>query len=292
VFEGVGTALITPFLKDGGIDEDGLKKLIEIQESNGVDFVVPCGTTGESATLSHEEHKRVVDLTIRYANRMKVLAGTGSNNTVEAMDLTRHAKDSGADGVLVITPYYNKPTPAGMIKHYEMLSNVDIPIIVYNVPGRTGVNIDVQTMLKISKLPNIVGVKEASGNISQIMNIILRAPEGFTVLSGDDGLTFPLMCLGARGVISVASNIVPGEMVRMVHSLLKGDISTARGLHFRMLPLFENLFLETNPIPVKTAMAEMGLPAGGLRLPLTAMDPRKYEILRKTLIDLGVLKVG
>jgi 4-hydroxy-tetrahydrodipicolinate synthase len=290
MFEGVGTALITPFKADGRLDEDGLRRLIEFQEASGVDFLVPCGTTGESATLSHEEHRRMVELTIEHRKRAKVLAGTGSNSTTEAVGLTEHAREAGADGALVITPYYNKPTPRGMLAHYEALSKVGIPIIVYNVPGRTAVNIEAATMLKIAGLPNIVGAKEASGNIAQITNIIAKAPSGFTVLSGDDSLTFPLMALGAKGVISVASNLVPREVVKMVTAMANGRLSEAREEHYRLLPLFEQLFLETNPIPVKTAAVAMGLPAGPLRMPLTKMDEAKFEVLKGTLIKLGAMK--
>jgi 4-hydroxy-tetrahydrodipicolinate synthase len=290
MFEGTGTALITPFKADGGLDEDGIRRMVEFQEAGGVDTLVPCGTTGESATLTHGEHRRVIELTVKYRKRARVLAGTGSNNTAEAVGLTRHAKDAGADGALVITPYYNKPTMRGMLAHYEELSKLDFPMVVYNVPGRTAVNVDVQTMLKIAGLPNVVGAKEASGNVGQIMDLLAKAPKGFTVLSGDDSLTFPLMALGARGVISVASNLVPGEVTMMVNAMLGGRFEAARELHFRLLPLFEQLFLETSPIPVKAAAGAMGLPAGPLRMPLTKMDGSKFEVLRATLVRLGALK--
>jgi 4-hydroxy-tetrahydrodipicolinate synthase len=291
MIEGCGTAIITPFDKKGTVDEPGLRKLVDFQERNGIDFIVPCGTTGESATLTHEEHLDVIRIVIDQAKKAKVIAGTGSNATHEAIHLSKGAMDLGADGLLLISPYYNKPTQKGIVKHYEAIAKVvDLPLIVYNVPGRTSSNILPSTILKLSETPNIVAVKEASGNLSQIMSLIGCVPKGFSVLSGDDNLTFPMMALGANGVISVASNLVPKEVAQMTHAALKGKWDEARKTHYRLLPLFTNLFLETNPIPVKTAAGMMGMPSGTFRLPLCEMEPANQEILRKTLADLGLLK--
>ncbi|MDD1770566.1 MAG: 4-hydroxy-tetrahydrodipicolinate synthase [Methanomassiliicoccales archaeon] len=290
MIEGCGTALITPFDKKGEIDEAGLRKLVDFQERNGVDFIVPCGTTGESATLTHEEHLDVIRIVIDQTKKAKVIAGTGSNATHEAIHLSRGAMDLGADGLLLISPYYNKPTQKGIVKHYEAIAKtVDLPLIVYNVPGRTSSNILPATILKLSETPNIVAVKEASGNLPQIMSLIGSVPKGFSVLSGDDNLTFPMMALGANGVISVASNLVPKEVCQMCHAALKGKWDEARRIHYQLLPLFTNLFLETNPIPVKTAVGMMGMPSGTFRLPLCEMEPANQAILRKTLVDLGLL---
>lgn len=290
MFSGCGTAIITPFTKDGKIDEGGLRALVDFQESEGIDAVVPCGTTGESATLTHEEHLKVIEIVVDQVKKAKVIAGAGSNATHEAIKLSKGAQDLGADGVLSISPYYNKPTQRGIIEHYEAIArSVDIPLIVYNVPGRTSSNIEVQTVLKLAKIPNIAGIKEASGNITQIMNLLDQAPKGFTILSGDDAFTFPMMAMGAKGVISVASNVAPRMVKNMVDQLLAGNLDEARRLHFRLLPLFRNLFIETNPIPVKTAVRLMGRPAGPFRLPLCDMDPGNLEILKRTLAELGVI---
>lgn len=290
MFSGCGTALITPFKKDGKIDKRGLRALVDFQESEGADAIVPCGTTGESATLTHEEHLKVIEIVVDQVEKAKVIAGAGSNATHEAIKLSRGAQNLGAAGILSISPYYNKPTQRGIFEHYEAIAgSIDIPLIVYNVPGRTSSNIDVSTVLKLAKVPNIVGIKEASGNITQIMSLLAQAPKGFTVLSGDDAFTFPMMAMGARGVISVASNVVPRMVKDMTGHLLAGDLEGARTLHFRLLPLFKNLFIETNPIPVKTAVRLMGKPAGPFRLPLCDMDPANLEVLKRTLVDLGVI---
>ncbi len=291
MIEGCGTAIITPFDKKGQVDEAGLRGLVDFQERNGVDFIVPCGTTGESATLTHEEHLDVIRIVVDQVKKAKVVAGTGSNATHEAIHLSKGAKDLGADGLLLISPYYNKPTQKGIIKHYQTIASaVDLPLIVYNVPGRTSSNILPATIVKLAETPNIVGVKEASGNIPQIMSLIGSVPKGFSVLSGDDNLTFPMMALGATGVISVASNLVPKEVSTMTHAALEGKWDAARKIHYRLLPLFTNLFLETNPIPVKTAVGMMGMAAGPFRLPLCDMEPANQEVLRKTLVDLGLVK--
>ncbi len=290
MFKGCATALITPFREDGEIDEDGLRALVQMQERAGVDAIVPCGTTGESATLTHEEHLKVIGIVRDEAKKAKVIAGAGSNATHEAIHLTKGAKDLGVDGALLISPYYNKPNQRGIFSHYEAISKaVDIPIVVYNVPSRTGSNITAGTIKRLSELPNIVAVKEASGNMAQINAILASIPERFSVLSGDDLLTFPMMAMGAHGVISVTSNVVPEMMVQMTHAALEGDWVRARELHFKLLPLFNDLFLDTNPIPVKTAMRMMNRPSGVFRLPLCDMESATAEILRKTLTDLKLL---
>jgi 4-hydroxy-tetrahydrodipicolinate synthase len=289
--QGTGTAIVTPFKEGGEVDEEGLRALVTFQEENGVDFIVPVGTTGESATLSHSEHLKVIKIVVDQAKRAKVVAGAGSNSTSEAIHLSKGARDLGVSAILSISPYYNKPTQKGLIKHYEAITNaVDAPFIVYNVPGRTGSNINPSTVLKLAENPNIIGVKEASGNMSQIMAILEKAPKGFSVVSGDDALTFPIMALGGRGVISVASNVAPSQVSSMVRGALEGRWEESRKQHFKLLPLFTNLFLETNPIPVKTALRMMGKPAGAFRLPLCEMEPSNQEVLRKTLADLGLLK--
>jgi 4-hydroxy-tetrahydrodipicolinate synthase len=290
MFSGCATALVTPFKANGDLDEEGLRQLVAFQESQGVDAIVPCGTTGESATLTHKEHIRVIEIVRDEAKRARIIAGAGSNATHEAIHLTRAAKDLGVDAVLSISPYYNKPTQKGLYSHYEAIEKaVDIPIIVYNVPGRTGSNINANTIARLAKLPNIAGVKEASGNMAQIMAILAEVDDDFDVISGDDALTFPLMTMGAKGVISVTSNIVPGMVADMTHAARDGDWVKAREIHFHLLPLFTNLFVETNPIPAKTALRLLGKPGGSLRLPLTEMEPANLEILRKTLSDLQLL---
>jgi len=290
MFKGCATALITPFTKDGKIDEQGLRELVDFQESQGVKVIVPCGTTGESATLTHEEHLKVIEIVVDQVKKGKVIAGAGSNATHEAVKLSKGAQDRGAVGILSISPYYNKPTQKGIFEHYKTVAGaIDVPLIIYNVPGRTSSNIEVSTVLKLAKVPNIVGIKEASGNIVQIMSLLAQAPKEFNVFSGDDALTFPMMTMGARGVISVASNVAPKMVNTMADRLLSDRLEQARRLHFRLLPLFKNLFIETNPIPVKTSVRLMGKPAGPFRLPLCEMDPTNLEILKHTLTDLGVI---
>jgi 4-hydroxy-tetrahydrodipicolinate synthase len=290
LIQGCATALVTPFKANGELDETGLRELVSLQEKAGIDYIVPCGTTGESATMTHKEHLKVIEIVLDQAKRAKVIAGAGSNSTNEAIQLTKGAKDMGAKVILSISPYYNKPTQKGIIKHYETIANeVDIPIIVYNVPGRTSSNILPGTVLKLAEHSNIVGVKEASGNIGQIMTILAHAPKGFSIMSGDDAMTFPIMSLGGNGVISVASNVAPREVCTMVHNALDGNWSEARKQHFRLLDLFNNLFIETNPIPVKTALRLMGRPSGTFRLPLCEMEPANLEVLRKTLAQIGLV---
>lgn len=289
MIEGVLPALITPFTKDNKVDKEGLQELIEYVIEGGVSGIVPCGTTGESATLSIKEHEKVIEIAIECSN-VPVIAGTGSNNTTEAIELTRFAKDAGADGALLITPYYNKPNDKGMLKHFKAISAIDIPIILYNVPSRTGINLKPEIVAELAKESNIVGIKEASGNLQQVTSIIEQTQDkDFVVLSGDDALTLPIMALGGKGVISVVANVAPKYVVSMVKAFNQGDIHEARKLHFALAPLVRSLFLETNPIPVKKAVELIGLPAGGLRLPLASMSKDNETKLRTALNDLGLV---
>ncbi|RKY38406.1 MAG: 4-hydroxy-tetrahydrodipicolinate synthase [Candidatus Omnitrophota bacterium] len=287
MFKGCFVALITPF-KDGRVDEEKLRELIEFQIAQGVNGIVPCGCTGEAATLSHEEQKRVIRVVVEAVNkRVPVIAGTGSNCTSEAYELTRYAKEAGADGALVITPYYNKPTPEGQFRHYAKLAEIGIPIVLYNVPSRTGISMFPETIANLAKIENIVAIKEASGSLEQVNRILSLS--NITVLSGDDSLTLPMMAIGAKGVVSVVANIVPQEVTRMVSSFLKGELEKAREIHFRLYPLCKAMFIETNPIPVKTAMNLLGRLNAELRLPLCAMEERNRERLRDVLKDYGLL---
>ncbi|MGE4275087.1 MAG: 4-hydroxy-tetrahydrodipicolinate synthase, partial [Candidatus Methanomethylophilaceae archaeon] len=284
------TALITPFHKDGSIDEQGLRELVEYQESQGVEAVVPCGSTGESATLSHDEHIEVIRIVVDQVKRVKVVAGAGSNSTQEAIDLSRRAADLGVDGILSISPYYNKPTQEGIYRHYKAISEaISVPLIPYNVPGRTGSNMTAQTTLRLAELPNVAAIKEASGDVDQVMTILANRPKDFCVLSGDDSLTFAMLAMGGNGVISVGSNCAPGLVGDMVRAAISGDLVRAREMHFRLLPLFRVLFREPNPIPVKAAMRMMGNPSGSLRLPLMDLSPVHEEELRSVLQGLGLL---
>lgn len=287
MFHGAIVAIVTPF-RNGKLDRPAMKKLVEFQIASGTDGIVPCGTTGESATLTYEEHERVIDLVVAAAaGRVPVIAGTGSNNTKEAIVLTRYAKKAGADAALVITPYYNKPTQEGLYRHFRAVAEAaDIPIVVYNVPGRTGVNMTAQTVARLSGIPNIVGVKEASGNLNQVCDILQLVPKTFCVLSGDDGLFFPMLALGAKGVISVASNVAPRPMADLYDSFVMGEISRAREIHFRLWPLFHALFVETNPIPVKTGLAMMKRVKEEFRLPLCPMSEPNRKVLAKAISDL------
>ncbi len=290
-FQGSLVALVTPF-RDGKVDEPKIRELVEFHIANGTDGLIPCGTTGESPTLSHDEHKRVVEIVIEAARgRLPVIAGTGSNSTAEAIDLTAHAKKAGAAGALVVNPYYNKPTQEGLYRHFKAIAEaVDIPILVYNIQGRTAVNVETDTMARLAKIPNIVGAKEASGSLDQMTQVILACGSDFTVLSGDDNLTLPLMVVGGRGVISVVANIVPRETADMVHAALEGDWKRARELFHRLFPLCRAMFIETNPIPVKEAMAMMGMIAPEFRLPLCRMADGNRERLRAVLQQFGLLK--
>lgn len=287
MFEGVFPALITPFLRNAGkdLDVDGLRSNIAFLLKSGVHGIVPCGSTGESATLSFAEHEKVIEVSIEEAGgKVPVLAGTGSNNTAEAIRFTRAAKDAGADGVLVISPYYNKPNRSGLIKHYTALADLDIPVVIYNVPGRTGQNLGADLIADLAKHPNIVGVKEASGDINQISAIIeLTRDDDFAVISGDDGITLPILSLGGAGVISVAANIAPGPMIEMYDAIQRGDYASARTIHFSLAPLFRAMFIESNPIPVKKASELKGMPAGPVRLPLDEASETTTAKLKEVL---------
>ena len=290
MFHGAIVATVTPF-RNGNLDKNALKKLVTFQIESGTDGIVPCGTTGESATLSFEEHERVIDIVLESADgRVPVIAGTGSNNTREAVALTRYAKKAGVNGALVITPYYNKPTQDGLLRHFRAVAeSADIPIILYNVPGRTGVNMAAQTVARLAEIPNIVGVKEASGNLNQVCDIIRMTPKKFCVLSGDDALFFPMMALGAKGVISVTSNVAPRLMAELYDTYVIGEISRARDIHYHLWPLFQALFLETNPIPAKTALAMMKKIREEFRLPLSPMADASRKALAKTLSDMKLV---
>lgn len=291
-FQGSIVALVTPF-RDARVDEAKLRELVELHVRNGTDAIVPCGTTGESPTLSHEEHKRVVEIVIETARgRIQVIAGTGSNATAEAIALTVHAKKAGADGALLVSPYYNKPTQQGLYEHFKAVAEAtDLPIVVYNIQGRTAVNVETDTLARLARdCRNIVGVKEASGSLEQMTQVILACGPDFTVLSGDDTLTLPLMAVGGRGVISVIANIVPKETAEMTHAALEGDWKRARELHLKLFPLSKAMFIETNPIPVKEAMAMMGLIQPEFRLPLCRMAESNRERLKKVLTQFGLLK--
>ena len=290
MFSGAITALVTPF-KNGKVDEEALRQLIEFQIESGINGLVPCGTTGESPTLSHKEHDRVIEITIDAAKkRVPVIAGTGSNSTAEALRLTKHAFDAGADGALIACPYYNKPTQEGLCQHFQLIAeNVPIPVIPYNIPGRTGVNMSPELIARLSKIGNIVGIKEASGSLKQMNDVLELCGPDFDVLSGDDGLTLPLMAIGGKGVISVVSNIVPADMASLTDAALAGRAADARALHAKMSPLFDILFVETNPIPVKAALALLGKIEYEYRLPLCPMSPANFEKLKKVMQRCGLI---
>ncbi|HEX2501589.1 MAG TPA: 4-hydroxy-tetrahydrodipicolinate synthase [Methylomirabilota bacterium] len=292
-FQGSLVAMVTPF-HDGRVDEGKLRELVEFHVAHGTDGLVPCGTTGESPTLTHEEHKRVVEIVIQEARgRIPVVAGTGSNSTAEAIELTRHAAKAGAAGALLVTPYYNKPTQMGLYEHFRAIAEAvpDLPLIVYNIQGRTAVNVETETLARLAQIPNIVGVKEASGSLDQMTAVILACGPEFTVLSGDDNLTLPLMSVGGRGVISVVGNLLPREVADITHAALEGDWKRARDLHLKLYPVCKAMFIETNPIPVKEAMAMLGMIRAEWRLPMCPMTPANREKLRQALVQAGVLKV-
>ena len=290
MFEGVLTALVTPF-RDGEIVEAALRALVERQIAAGIDGLVPCGSTGESATLSHAEHRRVVEIVVLATRgRVPVVAGAGSNNTREAIELTLYAKEAGADGALLISPYYNKPTQEGLYRHYKAIAEaVDLPIVLYNIPGRTSVNMLPPTVARLSSFKNIVAIKEGSGSLQQVSDIIHACGERLTVLSGDDALTLPMMAVGAKGVITVTANIVPEDMAKMTDAFADGKLAEARKLHYKMSPLFAALFYETNPIPVKEALGMMGKCTAELRLPLCPMAADTREKLSRALKDYGLI---
>ncbi|MGI8732100.1 MAG: 4-hydroxy-tetrahydrodipicolinate synthase [Pyrinomonadaceae bacterium] len=291
---GCATALVTPFTSNGAVDEDALRRLIEHQIAGGVKLLVPCGTTGESATLSEAEDRQVIKLTIDTAKgRARVIAGTGSNATAAAIEYSQQARALGTDAVLVVAPFYNKPTQEGLYAHFRAVAEAvnDLPVVIYNVPGRTSSNITAQTTLRLARdVENIVAVKEASGNLGQIMEILRERPSGFRVLSGDDSFTFPLIALGADGLISVASNEAPELMSRMVNLALAGNLSEARALHYQLLPLMEVNFIESSPGPVKAALTMMGLMQEVFRLPLVPIQEQSKARLRIVLTELGLLK--
>jgi len=291
MFSGAIVAIVTPF-KKGKVDEEALRRLIEEQIAAGTDGIAPCGTTGESTTLSHEEHDRVIEITIDAARkRVPVIAGTGSNSTAEALRLTRHAWEAGADAALMVCPYYNRPTQEGLYHHYRTIAEeVPIPIIVYNIASRTGVNMLPETLARLAKIPNIVGVKEASGSLKQMSDVIQLCGPDFAVLSGDDIFTLALLAIGGKGVISVISNVAPADMAAMVDAFAAGDLQKARALHYRMSPLIDALFIETNPIPVKAALSLMGKIDYELRLPLCRMLPKNEESLKKAMQAYGLIK--
>jgi 4-hydroxy-tetrahydrodipicolinate synthase len=290
MYEGVFTALVTPFLEDGKIDESTLRQLVDIQIDEGVHGVVPTGTTGESPSLSHDEHIEVIRIvTEQVKGRVPVIAGTGSNSTKEAVDLTTKAKELGADASLQVAPYYNKPTQNGLYEHYTKIAEeVDLPLIVYNIPGRSGVNISNDTLLKLAKHKNIIGVKDATGNVNQMMDLLAKRPPNFTVLSGDDNLSFLLIALGGNGAISVASNLIPGKMADFIIAANSGDYEDAREMHYQLLPLFKALFIETNPIPIKAAMAHKGLLREVYRLPMCPMVKENREKLISVLESMDI----
>ena len=291
MFTGTGTALVTPFRRDGALDEPTLRALIKRQIDAGINFLVPCGTTGESPTLTHQEHLRVVEIAVELAKgKVPVLAGAGGYNTAEVIALARELAELGANGILSVTPYYNKPTQEGLYQHFRAIAEaVSLPIILYSVQGRTGVNIEPPTIQRLSQIKNIIGIKEASGNISQMCTILNAVPEDFLVLSGDDAVTLPLIALGGRGVISVASNEIPAQMTSLTQHALAGDFAGARQIHRRFLPLMEINFVESNPIPVKTALAEMCLLEPVWRLPLVAPKPDNRARIRAVLESLNLI---
>ena len=291
MFAGAITAIVTPF-KGGTVDEESLRRLVEEQIAGGTDGISPCGTTGESTTLTHEEHDRVIEIVIdAVKKRVPVIAGTGSNSTAEAVRLTKHAWQAGADAALIVCPYYNRPTQEGLYQHYKAIAEeAPIPIIIYNIPGRTGVNMLPETMARLAKIPNIVGAKEAAGSVKQMSDIISLCGPDFDVLSGDDALTLPLLAMGGKGVISVISNLVPADMAALVDAFAAGDLKKAQQMHYRMSPLIDALFVETNPTPIKAALSMMGKIEYELRLPLCRMAEKNEAVLKKAMQDYGLLK--
>jgi len=288
MFEGAYTAIVTPFNRDGSVDFGKLRDLIELQIKNGIDGIVPVGTTGESPTLDYEEHEKVVEASVETARkRIKVIAGTGANSTREALELTKHAKEAGADGTLQVTPYYNKPNQTGLIRHFSAVADLGLPTMLYNIPGRTGREITVDTVVELSKHPKIVAVKEAGGSVDRVSQIVTRCK--IEVLSGDDSLTLPMMVVGGVGVVSVASNVAPKAVADMVHAALKGQWPEARALHQKYYRLFTDLFVDTNPIPVKAAMAMMGLCEEVYRLPLCEMSDKLKGHVRDCLNALRLI---
>ncbi|MBF6568002.1 MAG: 4-hydroxy-tetrahydrodipicolinate synthase [Candidatus Binataceae bacterium] len=290
MFSGAISAIVTPF-RDGAVDQTALREFIEWQIQSGIDGIVACGSTGESATLSHAEHEEIIKISVEQARkRVPVLAGTGSNSTAEALRLTSYAREIGADGALMISPYYNKPTQEGIYKHFKMIATaVDLPIVVYNIPSRTGSNILPETFARMSDIKNIVGIKEASGSIDQVSDIRRLCGDRLTILAGDDPFTLPDMVLGGKGVISVISNVMPRETHELTAAALAGDFARAREIHFRLLPMMRALFIETNPIPVKTALALMGRCSPEMRMPLMQLSGGATEKLRSVMKEVGLI---
>jgi len=288
-FTGLGTALVTPFTKSGALDEPAVRRLARRQIDAGIHFLVPCGTTGETPTLTAAERRRVVELVLEEANgQVPVMAGAGANDTKDAVELSKEMHSIGVQGLLQVTPYYNKPTPEGLFAHFSAIADATpLPVLLYNVPGRTGCNIDAVTLAKLATIPHVIGVKEASGNITQMIEICRAVPEDFLVLSGDDAMTLPLMAIGGRGLISVASNSLPAEMVRVVEAAERGDYATARRLHQRLVPIMLGNFIESNPGPVKYAMAVMGLLEEAYRLPMVPMRQVSKDKMDGWLRELG-----
>ncbi len=292
-WSGVGTALVTPFDVSGELDEGALRRLLERQVAGGVHFLVPCGTTGETPTLTSDERDRVVSIAVEVAQgRVPVLAGVGGYNTEEVAELAAHTESLGVQGLLSVTPYYNKPTQDGLVQHYTAIANrTSLPIIVYNVPGRTGCNVEPKTLARLAQIPNIVGVKEASGNMAQMCEVCRVVPSDFSVLCGDDALALPLMAVGGRGVISVASNVVPDRMAKMVTAALDGDFAAARAEHTALLEFMNVNFIESNPIPVKAALAMLGLCQEVYRLPMVPPSAASRDRIREVLENLGILNL-
>lgn len=289
--KGCGTALVTPFTRDGAIDEPALRKLVDWQVAEGIHFVVPCGSTGEAVTMTPAEHRRVVEITVDQVNgRVPVVAGAGSNDTAKAIAFSKEMKAAGATHLLHVSPMYNKPPQRGIIAHFERIAGAtDLPVVVYNVPGRTGSNVEAKTSLALAKVRNIVAVKEASGNMAQVLDILRDRPDHFSVLSGDDEMTLAMLAAGADGVISVVSNATPKKMAQLCEAGLRGDIATAKRLHFELLPWMRAAFVESNPIPVKAAMALLGRMENRLRLPLVPLDEKHNDVVRSSLEHAGAL---
>jgi 4-hydroxy-tetrahydrodipicolinate synthase len=290
--QGCGTALVTPFKHDGSIDEVALRKLVEFQLREGIDFLVPCGTTGETPALEHGEYLGVIRLVVQEVNgKVPVIAGAGGYNTRKVVGLAQELGSIGVQGILSVAPYYNKPTQEGLYQHFKAIAeSTDLPVILYNVPSRTGSNMEPATVARLSKIANIIGIKEASGSITQQMQVLEAVEPGFRVLSGDDAFTFPLMALGGVGVISVVSNEIPGPMSKLAHLMLEGKLEEARKLHFQLLPLMQANFIETNPIPVKAALAMMGMIKEVYRLPMVPLKPENRAKLEKALAEQGLLQ--
>jgi len=290
--KGCGTALVTPFTKSGSLDVEALRRLVEFQLREGVDFLVPCGTTGETPTLEHEEYLGVIRVVVEeVAGKVPVIAGVGGNNTRKTAALAEEVAALGVQGILSVAPYYNKPTQEGLVQHFAAIAEAtDLPVILYNVPGRTSSNIEPATLARLATIANIIGVKEASGSITQQMEVLASVPPGFKVLSGDDAFTFPLMALGGAGVVSVVSNEAPALVTRLTHLMLEGKIEESRKLHFELLPLFKATFIETNPIPVKAALAMMGMIEEVYRLPMCPMKPENRSRLEKAMQATGLLQ--